>query len=804
MSGGLQIKKQVEELISFLKDPKPDVRLQAAGNVAGFAGTDGGRATLMSVDSKDLVKSLANLVGDLKDVAEQALTALINLSNERRIVSDMLNCTLFDKLMENLKSGEDAGNRRLNLILLSNLTQSAEGSLRMLQANVEKRDLQGLNVLRLVQWFLKSSTNVTPTKVTRVTSQDDGEFEDAVVVDIKNDDTDEWKYVAGILANVTRLKEGRDIVLDMQRGVLKKLLPELHSPSLVRRQGIARVLRNVCFERQKTMWMVTDSDINLLYHIMKRFGCPEPLKENEYDEQYPELYGEAASREPDISVRKTLVDCLVLVASSSRKARDIMRKRKVYPLVREMHSDTEGRLLEKKRQEDRAKFRDSGKQLAKVGDLTEVKDNEPTKFDEAVFKLVDYLMGDEAMEEDENEAQAVDDDAAPGPSQTGLSKSEQQTHFSMNAQDAPKSPSRETLAAAAEKRKLVAQARTQQDAGNSSSSDDDSDDETNVLKFKNLNCADSEDEEDAVELDDAEKLETLATEYKDKGNGMYKVGDYDKAIEWYTKGIDVGASNRIACVCYSNRAASLTLKRRWVEAEADASTCISIAPEFARGYCRLAKVKQKQGYSEDGIGILEQALKKLPGNGLLEDELRKMKRARENAAVKKAARQKAAKERKEKDAAYDKAKAENEANSKPETKQFERTPDGLINLRVDSAKMSKEEMVQLQTLAGQYEDVKRQHREANLLMGRFEYEKKKDVLTLQEVASLESGRNTYRSIGKSYVMQPLEKIQDQIKSDITNRESEGTTLQSRQGYLQKRLISLEGELKDLVGGINSR
>ena len=81
--------------------------------------------------------------------------------------------------------------------------------------------------------------------------------------------------------------------------------------------------------------MITDSDINLLYHIMKRFGCPEPLKENEYDEQYPELYGEAASREPDISVRKTLVDCLVLIASSSRVARDIMRKRKVYPLVRD-------------------------------------------------------------------------------------------------------------------------------------------------------------------------------------------------------------------------------------------------------------------------------------------------------------------------------------------------------------------------------------------------------------------------------------------------------------------------------------
>ena len=33
-----------------------------------------------------------------------------------------------------------------------------------------------------------------------------------------------------------------------------------------------------------------------------------------------------------------------------------------------------------------------------------------------------------------------------------------------------------------------------------------------------------------------------------------------------------------------------------VEAEADATTCISIAPDFARSYCRLSKCKEKQGY----------------------------------------------------------------------------------------------------------------------------------------------------------------------------------------------------------------
>ena len=57
---------------------------------------------------------------------------------------------------------------------------------------------------------------------------EDEDEEAAMVVNAAAEDEDEWKYVAGILANVTRLKEGRDIVLDLQRGVLNGLLPELH------------------------------------------------------------------------------------------------------------------------------------------------------------------------------------------------------------------------------------------------------------------------------------------------------------------------------------------------------------------------------------------------------------------------------------------------------------------------------------------------------------------------------------------------------------------------------------------------
>ena len=280
----------------------------------------------------------------------------------------------------------------------------------MLQADNQNRDLVGLNILRLTKWFLTYSSNATHRPISRPSrvTLTKGETSAAVTVDVHRDDDDEWKYVAGILANVTRLKEGRDILMDRRRGVLRSLLRELHSTSLIRRQGIARVVRNLCFERQKTMWMITDSDVNILYHILKRLSGPEPLKEGEEDPSYPELYGNEITREPDISIRKLMVDSLVLLASSSRNARDIMRKRKVYPIVREMHSNTEERLEIEKRSKDISKHRDVEKQVSKAGDLQVVEDNEPTKFDEAVFKLVDYLMGDEAMDDDGTEVEPAD------------------------------------------------------------------------------------------------------------------------------------------------------------------------------------------------------------------------------------------------------------------------------------------------------------------------------------------------------------------------------------------------------------
>ena len=120
------------------------------------------------------------------------------------------------------------------------------------------------------------------------------------------------------------------------------------------------------------------------------------------------------------------------------------------------------------------------------------------------------------------------------------------------------------------------------------------------------------------------------------------------------------------------------------------------------------------------------------------------------------------------------------------------------------AKMQKEEILNLQKLAAKYEDTKRKHREAGIMLERQVYDKRKDSIVLDEVNALDGKHVTYRSIGRIYVKEPLHVIKDKIKQDIDKRDQESVTLKSQREYLQKQLLSQESELKDIVKSVNAR
>jgi len=76
---------------------------------------------------------------------------------------------------------------------------------------------------------------------------------------------------------------------------------------------------------------------------------------------------------------------------------------------------------------------------------------------------------------------------------------------------------------------------------------------------------------------------TLAEEEKNKGNELFKTGDFPGAMRHYNEAVKRHPDN---AVLYSNRAACYTKLMAFDQALADCETCIKKDPKFIKGYIR--------------------------------------------------------------------------------------------------------------------------------------------------------------------------------------------------------------------------
>ncbi|CCD25410.1 Hsp90 cochaperone STI1 NDAI_0F00910 [Naumovozyma dairenensis CBS 421] len=95
-------------------------------------------------------------------------------------------------------------------------------------------------------------------------------------------------------------------------------------------------------------------------------------------------------------------------------------------------------------------------------------------------------------------------------------------------------------------------------------------------------------------------MSLTADEYKQQGNAAFTSKDFNKAIELFTKAIEVSPTPNH--VLYSNRSAAYTSAKQFQEALNDATECVKINPTWSKGYNRL-------GAAEFGLGNLEEAEK---------------------------------------------------------------------------------------------------------------------------------------------------------------------------------------------------
>ncbi|KEG13450.1 putative stress-inducible protein STI1-like [Trypanosoma grayi] len=118
-------------------------------------------------------------------------------------------------------------------------------------------------------------------------------------------------------------------------------------------------------------------------------------------------------------------------------------------------------------------------------------------------------------------------------------------------------------------------------------------------------------------------------ELKLKGNEAFKAKDYEGAIEWYTKAINVNPKSEAAAALYSNRAACWQNMGNFPKALEDSDSCILLRPSWLKGFFRRGVALESMKKFDEAVKAFQQALKVEPGNEEVQEKLQKL-----NAALK--------------------------------------------------------------------------------------------------------------------------------------------------------------------------
>ena len=139
----------------------------------------------------------------------------------------------------------------------------------------------------------------------------------------------------------------------------------------------------------------------------------------------------------------------------------------------------------------------------------------------------------------------------------------------------------------------------------------------------------------------------LEDELKTKGNAAFAAKNYDEAIDFFSLGITIDPNDH---VLFSNRSACHAGKQNWAQAVEDADKCISIKPDWGKGYGRKGAALHGKGDLEGAHKAYKAGLAIQPGLAMLSNGIAKVEAAeaqiKELAAAGKAQEEAAQRKRK--------------------------------------------------------------------------------------------------------------------------------------------------------------
>ena len=209
--------KDIDDLVVFLKHDSVKIQLHALKLIQGLT-VEQQIVQKLAEKRDELIPALLQFVPKEKALSKTALTSLVNMSQEPRILDALLDMNMPNRCMDYLREKVCPGSEQLLVMLLANMTSVERGAEQLLQIGQGAKE--GLHLAFLLGYFLREGSD--------------------------NESGDTYEHIASILPNATVFKQGRRVVLEPGRGALLALSSQLNSNNPLRRMGCAGAIKN-CF-----------------------------------------------------------------------------------------------------------------------------------------------------------------------------------------------------------------------------------------------------------------------------------------------------------------------------------------------------------------------------------------------------------------------------------------------------------------------------------------------------------------------------------------------------------------------------
>lgn len=389
---------ELEELVGFLHDPQLNIKELALENLVQFSpGGANNQQEIFKYDNFKAIEDLINLTHEKKGkTVNEALTILVNLCDDiqlRQLISKDEDFLKF--LIETLPNPQNI-NAELMCILLANLAKT-DNILTIFNIQISIRDDQ--------KEIFKSNRAMDCLMDMFVKGADRQINKYAV-----------YDYLSYFFADLSRFKEGREYFVTEQEydGIipLTKLLVFTDKwDAKIRREGVASTIKNSLFDIEKHLSFL-EEPINILSYILGPLALPgnKGLDDEEILELPEELQfiDEDRKMEPLKDIICVHLESLLLLCAT-RKGREFLRGKSVYPLVRELHKESKDEMISELC--DRLVqmlMRDEGEEKGQQDELNEIKDMLDKV--EELENSDDEQSNDVEMNDDNNNSDSDSDD----------------------------------------------------------------------------------------------------------------------------------------------------------------------------------------------------------------------------------------------------------------------------------------------------------------------------------------------------------------------------------------------------------